>query len=58
MRPWLSIARTSQRTTPGTLETVMDRPHDLGGCDIFSAGADGVLQYGKGDDVSSWEIQK
>jgi prepilin-type N-terminal cleavage/methylation domain-containing protein len=55
----LAIPRTFQRTTPGTVESTVDRPRDLAGFDLFCAGPDGVLDYGadESDDVCSWKAK-
>ncbi|HZV02289.1 MAG TPA: prepilin-type N-terminal cleavage/methylation domain-containing protein [Planctomycetota bacterium] len=54
----LAVTRTYQVRQGAPILTVIDRPHDLTGCDIMSAGPDGVLSYGEEDDVCSWKGPK
>ncbi|MEZ0229596.1 MAG: prepilin-type N-terminal cleavage/methylation domain-containing protein [Planctomycetota bacterium] len=54
----LSIRRTYQIYSTASPVSVVDRPHDPNGCDLFSPGPDGILDYGDGDDICSWQVQK
>lgn len=54
----LSVKRTSLIRTGGSLETNVDRPHDPNGFDIISCGPNGILEYGGGDDICSWQTNK
>jgi prepilin-type N-terminal cleavage/methylation domain-containing protein len=54
----LAIKRTFQLAPSGSVESVIDRPHDPSGYDLISVGKNGILEYGAGDDICSWQVQK
>lgn len=58
MKDGLTVKRSYQVLSTGGIETTIDRPHDPSGCDIFSIGPNGVLQYGADDDICSWVTYK
>ncbi len=54
----LVVTRTFQLLATGAIQQILDRPHDPNGFDIISCGPNGTLEYGGGDDICSWQVQK
>lgn len=54
----LAMLRTFQLTATGAIQKILDRPHDISAFDIISCGPNGILEYGGGDDICSWQVTK